>query len=611
MSVLSLPRVTFFGSTLWNPATNNNAYGFGYAKDPVTIALPKGETYDTFSDWLITYNATTETTNGDWNVFGQMQAWHDAKVVGTAGAGAGDDPLIGGALVFRNGTPKLVDVDAYSSLTSQVFLGDFGVDAGDGVSVTGPSLSRQYSRRFFGGRNTGAVHIAGSVGVIWQGVIARDAVAWGAAAASSPALAALRKAFDDTGVQGLMIRMASYSTVYFPKVVDGGWQSQPQADVYKALAEKYNANKPIRVGNIAGVFNPAESRLCGAIGLWRTDEMVSVPSGRIMSQQLDKPTLGPAEVQLNKDAGVVSFDFQSTIPETDETGTKADVGTFTAQSRGSDGTVTQIGTISPADYDQRAYEGGGGILDVPFSGDWDTIAAGTIELHSDQSGVAPLVQQALYADTDDRGVYLNEGDTQSMIVQVFEAGKPATSALKLHVATAPSSGGDPDQPAQAVQLSGGTGSDTGMIFDVDASGTAKIGLSPVAPGTELVLFVPYPADQDPPPVPGGPSPTTGYGAVRVLPFDDKLGQTPDDQITWEFVYENVLRPFDLAYHGMSDGVFSLGKQETVRANADAIIGFTDPAQFESPFYMPVTRDLSRGRRDLLVRFLGGSPTAGV
>ena len=88
--------------------------------------------------------------------------------------------------------------------------------------------------------------------------------------------------------------------------------------------------------------------------------------------------------------------------------------------------------------------------------------------------------------------------------------------------------------------------------------------------------------------------------------NDDLDDVADDQVTWDLVYEQVLRPFDLVYRGMSAGVFSLGDEQAIRGNANAVEGLTSPEEFESPLYMPVTRDLSSGRRKLLLRFLNGN-----
>jgi hypothetical protein len=49
-------------------------------------------------------------------------------------------------------------------------------------------------------------------------------------------------------------------------------------------------------------------------------------------------------------------------------------------------------------------------------------------------------------------------------------------------------------------------------------------------------------------------------------------------------------------------ILDLGDPATVRTFARRILEVTDPALFESARYMPVTRDLSRGKRELLQRF---------
>ena len=84
-----------------------------------------------------------------------------------------------------------------------------------------------------------------------------------------------------------------------------------------------------------------------------------------------------------------------------------------------------------------------------------------------------------------------------------------------------------------------------------------------------------------------------------------LGNATEAQASdFQYVYDNVLRPFDLVYRGMSCGVFDLGNADSVRAHASSIESLTNLDNFESPLYMPVTRDLSKGRRRLLMRYLG-------
>lgn len=604
MSVLHLPRIVLNGTTKWNPATNNNALQFGYNKDLVELNFhlppdpdfPNGVNAKNFDKWLTNFNTNTNTTNGDWNVFGQMQAWFEAKVTGTKVVDPkGHDPLVGGALQFTNGTPKLVDTNAYSSVTSQVFLQDFAVEAADGVGFSGPATSRMYSRRPFFGRNTAgqsAMPIAGGMGVVWQTTIAAGQIQWGANADNSQVLGQLKAAMEQKGVQGIMLRVSSYLTLYFTDVIEGGLTGDNQVDAYKALAHKYNANSPIVVGNIASTFNPALSQLTGAIGLWTDGELATVPSGRVLAAA---GSLGPAEALLNQNQGLVSLDLTNTVPETDRTGTKANVGTLSVVGQATDGTPIPIGKIAASDYDQAAYRASGGIVDLPFSGNWTDLDAAKISIIPESAPSAPLEELSYYADTDGRGVYLDEGDAKTIKVQVFEKGCAPTGDMMVLAQSTDES---------AVALTGGTVEGSARSYKVGSDGTAEVGVSPVQPGNAIIAFLAYPAGGTVPSFPSNlPEPTTGYATVRVMPFDDQLGNTPQGEITWQLVYDKVLSTFDLAYRGMSAGVFDIGNEQSVNANGSAIIQFSDPDEFESPLYMPITRDMSRGRRKLLVRYL--------
>ena len=237
-----------------------------------------------------------------------------------------------------------------------------------------------------------------------------------------------------------------------------------------------------------------------------------------------------------------------------------------------------------------------------------------------RSPTPAIAELVLHADTDDRSVYLDEGDEAKVAVRVFERCGAPTRPTKLMVAAYYPPEEEPLEgqwqlvpPAgnarfpRNVALGGGTAQLGGMVVDAAHDGSAGFSVSALAEGNAFVTFTPFYADAAPPVPPPTITitdvATTGYVAIRVLPFDEALGKTPQDQITWSFVYDNVLRPFDLVYRGMSPGIFSFHSEAKVKANADAIIALTDPDMFESPGYMPVTRDLSRGRRTLLVRFL--------
>ena len=93
----------------------------------------------------------------------------------------------------------------------------------------------------------------------------------------------------------------------------------------------------------------------------------------------------------------------------------------------------------------------------------------------------------------------------------------------------------------------------------------------------------------------------------MLPFDDALERyTPDSMLTWKFIYTNVLRVFDLVYPVMSQ-VRNLADFNVIEQMAEQIKFAVSLDSFESTLYMPITRDLSAGKRKLLQRFVNLLP----
>jgi len=93
----------------------------------------------------------------------------------------------------------------------------------------------------------------------------------------------------------------------------------------------------------------------------------------------------------------------------------------------------------------------------------------------------------------------------------------------------------------------------------------------------------------------------------MLPFDDALERyTPDSMLSWTFVYSNVLRVFDLIYPIMSK-VRNLADLNVIEQMAEQLKFAVSLDTFESTLYMPITRDLSAGKRKLLQRFVNLLP----
>ena len=102
-----------------------------------------------------------------------------------------------------------------------------------------------------------------------------------------------------------------------------------------------------------------------------------------------------------------------------------------------------------------------------------------------------------------------------------------------------------------------------------------------------------------------------YVTVRVLPFDDTLPQefielwnsTHDSTKAWNFVYHRILYVYDMIFSVMLNFV-NLGSQTAFDNSAAAIKSLIEKSRAEeSTSAMPVTRDLSEGKRIVLQLYL--------
>ncbi|HWW60756.1 MAG TPA: hypothetical protein VN181_05250, partial [Thermoanaerobaculia bacterium] len=338
--------------------------------------------------------------------------------------------------------------------------------------------------------------------------------------------------------------------------------------------------------------NPAVSVVTGSVGLWMDNEVPSVPGGRYLLPNAGTPAnptgLGPVVAEFNSSTSILSLDFGSAIPETDYDLDKQNFGTLTVSAGG-----TQVATISPAQYGKAAYQATGGIIDVRIANAAAMSGLLTIAGTLNGSAIAMYSESALSAQTDTKNMYLDENDTINVSVYVAEKGVPAAAGTLVQVAQYPQTESHPRVlPAP---------------LKVGANGLASFSIQASQPGFSYYRFTPYKPGTTPPKPPRNlNSMTDFYCGARTLPFDDELNKnTPDSMLTWDWIYTNVLQPFNLcpAAAMLAIGI-PLDSQTTWDnpTNAAKIQQRTAKTNFESTSYMPVTRDLSNGLRNLLSRW---------
>ena len=155
---------------------------------------------------------------------------------------------------------------------------------------------------------------------------------------------------------------------------------------------------------------------------------------------------------------------------------------------------------------------------------------------------------------------------------------------------------NPDDPYAVV-----TASPQGGM--TDAQGNLAMTITGIDPGLCILVFVPN-GENPPPKDLNGFAPAWAdlyFVHIRVLPADADLDAIPDNQITWDLVYEKVLRYFYKMFPVMDQHLPLDDKAACSRA-AQMLLLLTDASAWSSTLYMPITRELSDGKRRLLQRW---------
>src|SRR5918997_279214 len=584
MSVLSFPRLYFHGMMSWDPIVSNNDPD-NYDGITARARLAPGETVTCFRQRMIASTAQ----RGDWNYFGtHICALEQAQVTGGATAprhgDVHDDPLIDAPVELVG---KLVDIDP-TGLCSQIFFDELSLGI-PGLPHPQARPQRRMSSRWLNfGRNLTRLPIAGGASAAWQAVFPATDVEI-VRAEESVLLAPLADALCDPRARGLMVRLSTYRTQYFQNGLRNPLEPAPTIADLQRLHEQ---GKP--------VSNPAYSLVVGAVGVWLDGDSEPVPGWRLLSGQTPAPggkagvppaPAAPAAAEVHPDAKILSLDFSNTVPELDLNVEKADFGPITVSVK-KDGNNTEIARIESSTYGRAAYEARAGILDVDISAHPDVaslLIEGALSLSVDTPAgpTVLLAERELTACCDDCNVYLDQDEPRTLVIQARERGEVPAGPLSILVAR------------YDAEMSF-TGDMT--VLPMSADGTTELDVRGDEAGYRHLRFIAFAGDAVPVPPPGLRIDIDQFSSVRTLPSDDaSAATTPDEMLTWEFVYLNILATYDAIAPRMST-IIDLSDVDAVQTFARRIKEVTAAGLVESRRYMPVTRDLSRGKRELLHRF---------
>lgn len=598
MSVLRFPRIYFRGEMSWDPCLANNL-GDLYDAAKVELVLPPGVSIDQYKEFILGHVDSL----GIWNYYGTHAArFENVVVTGGALAPQGPPPKEGDALLGKHVTlrGKLVDVDPAAVHTSQIFFDEMSV-GDEAVGFAGLRVERMHSRWINFNRSLKQLPIAGIASVVWQTALDKDALQF-FGQEGSELLGAFEHALERDDVAGVMIRFQTYRTLYFQNGQRNSIPQQPRTSV--ELKQLYATGQ--------NFSNPAYSALVGVAGLWmRDDPALSAQGGRYLVPAgnvavasrggKDRPVPpGPAVFELDEGTKTLSLDFGSAFPETDESLEKADLGELQVVANYGGG-PTQVAALPFASYSKASYDERAGIIDIDLSSHADPsivekIQKGQLALNfiRKDKTVPALAESEFSVIADRRGVYLNEGETENVRLSVLQYGAPAPAGTRLQV-----NAYDNDLSFVA----------TVSTLKLEAPGAVEVPFTAQTAGIVTYQFIPFAPDQTEPTPPANLNQMTDFFlAVRTLPFDDSLAKdTPDAQLTWGFIYERILRVYDsfnpvMARDSDPDISKPLDNQSRMETLAESIKRVISAATFEGAAHMPVTRDMSAGRRLLLTRW---------
>ena len=641
MSYLSRPRAHFFGNFAVSPPTaNNNNYFMVLDPENVTFFDPyltmNDDVFRQAMQSVVTINfegflglGKEQVLQGNWNHYGDNRIrLTNASIYaidapdGRRITSSAEDPLIGAPIQMlgdrlgdTDTPPIMVDSDPTSDLASQIFCSQFLIGKPacmcSASRRSGAPLPRAYSRWiyiFF--RNLVEMPDA-TFSAIWQHGLPNANLAFDNRL-ESPTLKELQ--YLAAQANGLEVR---YCTYFFRR---------KYTDLQ--MAEFYQAG--------TGVRNESDGFVLGTVGIWGSGELGSYPGGRLLlpvqSEDMvfmfnGKPrpyTLAPAFAQVDPEKNVIVLDLITAFPEvTTNPGAdptklqKIDLGPVTLQVVDSKGSVTAIGQFP---YDSHTYVSGGGLVEVPFAANQlEHVQSGSLQVSCAAFSHAVLAEQTAVVESDDHCVYITEGQSVPIPFRVWQRGGAPTVPIKVAFeqfrsteqlgpvnpnnpksfripykldTSVPNSQNSPPPFLQISPL-------TQMVGE---SGTGTLTLTGLAPGLGLVRMLAgsdNPPDPDPQGMPKWMWVT--YINVRVLPADDQFDSVPDSELTFDYVYDNVLRYYYRLYPAM-DSYVALNDPEAVAQAAPMLRKMIDRSNWCSTLYMPVTRELSDGKRRLLQRW---------
>jgi len=590
MSVLKFPRLYFSGNISWDPGlANNNPDLFDPEKvELVNPLIPEDQAKSDIIEDL--------KNKGIWNYYGTHHAiFENVRITG--GSLSQNDYRSEGRIINKNIAFKgmLVDIDAKASNGSLLFSDNIMI--GDSsVGLSGRQHKPIHARWINFKRNLNTddkLMIAGSASVVWQTEIKKTNLSF-SGSDGSDFLSVFKTSLLDDDVQGIMIRFHTYRTLYFQNGILNSFEHEPRNS--DQLKDLYTSG--------LNFSNPAYSKIVGVIGIWHKDDFESLPGKRVMyganklaithkGEEIEVG-LGPSNIELDEFNKLISIDLGATVPEIDANLDKVDIGNLLLKVNNND-QLSEVAEISNQEYHLSSYDERAGIIDIDLSNHPDVlidkISQGILELVSKDSNTVLLSETTLVAFVNKRDIYLDEDESQIAVCNVYNRGKKVDNRYSVLVC----------KYNRLLKKEGVVGD-----YECNSEGKVNFNLTASVPGFSAYLFIPYVGSENKPKAPNElPTISHAYVNVRTLPFDNSFEKSiPDVNLTWSFIYTNIFKVYDVLNPVMSrQGIdVPLNNKERMESLVSTLKRVMSKESFNSIRHMPITRDMSSGKRKLIMRW---------
>jgi hypothetical protein len=329
-------------------------------------------------------------------------------------------------------------------------------------------------------------------------------------------------------------------------------------------------------------------RISGALGPYRSGEPRHFVAARRLRATSPSTPLNHAPCRVDDATGTVFLDLGNSVPSVGTGGPPRDLGRLDLAVLAEDGAPRVLAPLEG--LGAHFYDTTGGVVLARLT-EAQTAAVATARLAVVDSSPEPVVLLAENGDASlvraDGAVFrLHPGDTATTTVTATAFGRPLADAEVVF---------GPGQPHQDAIFPERVRTDASGRAEVVITARAPVAPRPFVDGVLVAVPFGLAAHQ------GAPE---GQVVVRVFP-DHPVPERP----TWARDVQPILQQYANLYPVMRD-VFDLGDYHHVLRHR-TYVRRTLLADQASPNHMPASRDLSRGKRDTIVKWLDTVPVPPV